>query len=192
METALNNSSSLQLHYILNEEDLLNLQLYHASKNENFKKQRIKDKYRIIGLSLLCGLILFLDGDYSFYSYYFLGSAFVFLLVYPWWSKWFYKRLLKSKVTNTYKSSFPQTIKLALHNKSIDLISKQQSYTFEIHNLHMVTEIKDYFFIQISNFPPIIIPKKEMPDTNLIQKQLEQYNIEFKVPFISDFEYEWK
>ncbi|MBK5721355.1 hypothetical protein JGH11_10770 [Dysgonomonas sp. Marseille-P4677] len=191
METALK-QDSLQIHYTLNEEDFLNLQLYHAFKNEDFKKQRIKDKYRIIGLSLLCGLILFFDGYFSIYSYYFLGSAVLFFIVHPWWSKWFYKRLLKSKVINANKDCFPQTTTLILQDKQIDLINNKNSHTFDIHNLLNIEEIQEYFFLQISNFPPIIIPKRQIPNINLIQKQLKQYNKNFDISFITDLEYRWK
>lgn len=56
--------SMLELNYELEEEDLLQLQLYFASKDEMQIKQRRKEKYRMIGLSLLCGLLLFFDEGY--------------------------------------------------------------------------------------------------------------------------------
>lgn len=192
MTTALNSSSTTELRYLLSEEDYINCELYYTSKDNNFQKQRIKDKYRIIGLSLLCALILFFDGDYEIYAYYFLGSAVILFIIYPWWSKIFYKRMIKSRLTNKYKNSFPQNIGLTLYDKSIELRNSSYIQTFEIYTIKEIIEIQDYFFIQRSNVPPIIIPKKETPDIEPIRERLQQYKTDFNIAFINDEEYKWK
>lgn len=193
MESVKKEARTLEIHYTLNENDFLNLQLYLASNDENFKKQRTKDKYRIVILSLLFGLILFFDSGYNLYSYYFLGSALVFLLIHPWWSKYFYKRIFKSKVIGPLKNSLPQTISLTLREESIDLINKENIRSFYIQDLQAIIEIQDYFFfMQASDSPPIIVPKKEIANISIIYEQLEQYHKDFNISFIKDLQYKWK
>lgn len=193
MESVKKEARTLEIRYTLNENDFLNLQLYLASNDENFKKQRTKDKYRIVILSLLFGLILFFDSGYNLYSYYFLGSALVFLLIHPWWSKYFYKRIFKSRVIGSLKNSLPQTISLTLREESIDLINKENIRSFYIQDLQAIIEIQDYFFfMQVSDSPPIIVPKKEIANISIIYEQLEQYHKDFNIPFIKDLQYKWK
>jgi hypothetical protein len=182
------------LEYKLTADDFLNLQLYHVSTDEAARKQRKKEKYRILGLSVLCGLILLFEGDYQLYSYFFLGSALLFFLIYPWWSAWFYKRMYKRQIAETLKGSFPHTTKLLLDTDVIDVDTKNGYSRFTIHDVKSITETGTYFFITMSQFITVIIPKnrKDNTKTEEIENLLRSYEADYKVPYDKNKDWKWK
>ncbi len=182
------------LEYKLTADDFLNLQLYHMSTDEAARKQRKKEKYRILGLSVLCGLILLFEGDYQLYSYFFLGSALLFFLIYPWWSAWFYKRMYKRQITETLKGSFPHTTKLLLDTDVIDVDTKNGYSRFTIHDVKSITETGTYFFITMSQFITVIIPKNREDNTKTeeIENLLRSYEADYKVPYDKNIDWKWK
>lgn len=187
-------SETITLDYELTEDDFLNLQLYHISTDEAARKQRKKEKYRILGLSVFCGLILLFEGDYQLYSYFFLGSALLFFLIYPWWSAWFYKRMYKRQITETLKGSFPHTTKLLLDTDVIDVDTKNGYSRFTIHDVKSITETGTYFFITMSQFITVIIPKNREDNTKTeeIENLLRSYEADYKVPYDKNIDWKWK
>lgn len=187
-------SETITLDYELTEDDFLNLQLYYISTDEAARKQRKKEKYRILGLSVLCGLILLFDGDYQLYSYFFLGSALLFFLIYPWWSAWFYKRMYKRQISETLKGSFPHATKLLLDTDVIDVDTKNGYSRFTIHDVKSITETGTYFFITMSQFITVIIPKNREDNTKTeeIENLLRSYEADYKVPYDKNIDWKWK
>lgn len=185
---------SVTLEYELTADDFLNLQLYYASTDEAARKQRKKEKYRMLGLSVLCGLILLFEGDYRIYSYLFLGSALLFFLVYPWWSAWFYKRMYKRQIAETMKESFPHATKLLLDAGVIDVDTKNGYSRFTAYDVKSITETGAYFFITMSQFITVIIPKsrKDNTTTEEVESLLKLYEADYKVPYNKNIDWKWK
>jgi len=173
----------------LTENDFLNFQLYYASTDEGTKKLRMKEKYRIIGLSVLCGIILFFDEDYRTFSYFFLGSSVLFLFVYPWWSAWFYKRIYRKQIAETFKGKFPYPMEVSMENDTIGIDSPKGNTSFKTSDIKTIIETKGYFFVMMNQLIYIIIPKIEKSDTENIRKQLGTYEINDQVPFIRNLEW---
>ncbi len=182
----------ITLDYSLTKDDFLFIQLYRASHDEQANKQRRREKYRIIGLSLLCGIVLFLDEEYRYYSYFMLGSGLLFFLVYPWWSAWFYKRMFKKQIEAQFKDQLPYFTKLVMEDEFIEVASPRGNTRFLISDIKSIIETKDHLVILFSEFMSIIIPKKEVPDLNLLQKQIEAYRDNYKIPVTQDFVWKWK
>lgn len=176
----------------LNENDLLNLQLYFASSDEEMKKQRKKEKFRILGLSALCGIMLFFDEGYRTYSYFFLGSALLFVIVYPWWSTWFYKRMYKKQVLSFFKDKLPYHIKVVLSDEHIDIDSPKGNSRIYMDNIKSITETREYFFITTDRTTSITIPKNEAEEAKRIREQLEYYAANSGVLFTQDLGWKWK
>lgn len=182
----------INLDYSLDENDLLNLQLYHASYDEESKKQRRNEKFRILGLSVLCGIMLFFDEDYRMYSYFFLGSALLFLIVYPWWSAWFYKRIYKKQVDNHFRDKLPYRMKAVFSDEYIDIESPKGYSRINISDIQSITETGEYFFIITDRTTTITIPKKEPEKTDEIRQQLESYATTTDIYFTRNLDWKWK
>ncbi|MFV0420450.1 MAG: YcxB family protein [Dysgonomonas sp.] len=176
----------------LSENDLLNLQLFFASSDEEMKRQRKKEKYRILGLSALCSIMLFFEEGYRTYSYFFLGSTTLFLLVYPWWSAWFYKRMYKKQVSTFFKDKIPYRITLVLCNEYIDIESPKGNSRIYINNIKSITETGEYFFIVTDQKTSITIPRNKVVNAKGMQEQLEYYKSNYSVLFNQDLTWKWK
>lgn len=184
--------SMLELNYELGEEDLLQLQLYFASKDEMQIKQRRKEKYRMIGLSLLCGLLLFFDEGHRLLSYFFLGSSVLFFIIYPWWSVWFYKRMYRKHIPESMRVEFPYNTKLLLGNDIIEIETKKGHRHFSVNEMDVITETEYYFFIVTSRQVSIIIPKHRINNTEEVRMQLLRYKENNPVSFVEDLNWKWK
>lgn len=182
----------LELDYELTESDVLNMQLYQISQNQEFNKQRKREKIRLIGLSFLFGIILFFDEGFRFFSYFFLGSAVLFFLIYPWWSEWFYKRTLRKEVISKYKDTFPYRLNLVLNDDTLETKTIKGHRAFNISDIKSIAENKNYFFIGTVDQLSIIIPKAQINDLSNIYKQIEYYTSHHNIQFISDLNWRWE
>lgn len=182
----------INLDYSLNETDLLNLQLYFASTDEEIRKQRKREKYRMLGLSVLCGIMLLFDENYRIYSYYFLGTAILFYIVYPWWSAWFYKRLYKKQVSSSFKDKLPYNMRILLSNEYIEIENDKGHRQIQIKNIKSFIETKQYFFITTDQTINIPIPKNSIEEAVKIREQIAYYTVNSGVPFTKDLNWKWK
>lgn len=182
----------INLTYSLSETDLLNLQLYFASVDEEAKKQRKKEKFRTLGLSALCGIMLLFDGHYRIYSYFFFGATLLFFIVYPWWSAWFYKRMYKKQISSFFKGKLPYHMTITLGNEHIEIESQKGHSSTNINDLKSIIETEGYFFIMSGQTSSVIIPKSTDEETERIREQLENYAVNSAIPFIRDLNWKWK
>jgi hypothetical protein len=182
----------LELDYGFGEEDFLQLQMYFASKDEEQIKQRKKEKYRIIGLSLLCGLLLFFDEGYRLLSYFFLSSSVFFFAIYPWWSVWFYKRMYRKYISESMRADFPYNTKLLLGNDVIELNTKKGHCHFSVNDMDAIIETGYYFFIMTSRQVTVIIPKHQLNNTEEVRMWLLRYKEYSPVSFVEDLNWKWR
>jgi len=191
-EEMLSDQKILHLQYSTIENDLINQQLYFLSQDENFTKQRKKEKYRIIALSIVCGGVLLIDQTFSFLPFYFFGSAILFFIIYPWWSKWFYKRIIKTRVINKQKDIFPQDTIITFGEDFINVTFNQIETSIPFSHFFRIIEIPDYFFILTSNYPIINIPKNQITDSKYASTYLKDYCESHGISFVADNNYKWK
>ncbi len=184
--------SMLELNYELEEEDLLQLQLYFASKDEMQIKQRRKEKYRMIGLSILCGLLLFFDEGYRLLSYFFLGSSVLFFIIYPWWSVWFYKRMYRKHISESMRAEFPYNTKLLLGSEFIEIETKKGYRHYDVKEMDTIIETEHHFFIVTSRQVSIIVPKHRMNNAEEVKMRLLRYKENNQVSFVEDMYWKWK
>ncbi|MDU1889744.1 MAG: hypothetical protein E6767_03560 [Dysgonomonas sp.] len=176
--------------YTLTEEDFLYLQLYTASKDENVKKQRKMEKYRLAGFSVICGLVLLFDDFYQYYAYFLLVGSVLLLFVYPFWSAWYYKRMFKKRIHETYKDRFPSESMIGMNDESISITNQGGHYTFIPSDVNSIVETGKYFYLKLNQFI-CVIPKTKV-DEKIIQDQLMRYHNIYNVTYITDLDWKWK
>ncbi len=187
------NRKMIAFAYDLEKEDYLNFQLYTSSTDENFIKQRKKERYRISLLTLIFGCVLFFEDGYRLYSYCFLGTSVLYFLFYSWWAAWYYKRAYRQQIEQHFKDSLPYHMEVSLVEDSVSIRTAKGSRRIEASQLSSITEIKDYFFVEESVYSTaIIIPKEPLQDAGAVRTMLMSYAESFNIEYSSNLDWEWK
>jgi len=182
----------MELHYTLSAEDYLELQLYNLSRDENYKKQRNRDRFRLPGLSLLFGAILLFDGMNNILAYVFIASSILFFIFYPQWSAWFYKRMCKRKINENLKDGVHYPVKLLLGEDVIEIDSMRGHNYFNVHDINCVVEIDGYYFMMMNQYVSIIVPKVQIVDEEQLSVQFENYRKHKGIRFVSELDWKWQ
>lgn len=183
----------IRLAYDLEKNDFLNSQLYVLSIDENFKKQQKKEKYRIVGITLLFACILFFDESYRTTSYFFFATSVLYFLFYPWWAAWYYKRMYRQQIERHFENSLPYHMEIDLLESSINVRTTKGNQQIAGSRLSFIKEIKDYFFIvEDISFTTIIIPKESLQDENTVRDMLMSYTRISNAKYSSDLDWKWK
>lgn len=102
--------------------------------------------------------------------------------------------MYKRQISETLKGSFPHTTKLLLDTDVIDVDTKNGYSRFTIHDVKSITETGTYFFITMSQFITVIIPKNREDNTKTeeIENLLRSYEADYKVPYDKNIDWKWK
>jgi len=179
----------IELNYSLKKEDYLIFQLFAATKNPVMKKQRRTSRFLILIILALIGF-LFLNSN-TLMSYYFFFAAAAFFLVYPLYSKWFYKRHFKKHADQFFD---PDTgiLSVRFSNLYMETSDKKGNSSVKFSELMSITETGDYFFIQITKANYIIIPKREVADVEALRDHLQRSGSEQNIPYSTELNWKWK
>lgn len=179
--------------YDLGKKDFLNFQLYTSSTDENFIKQRKKERYRISLLTLIFGCVLLFEDGYRIYSYCFLGTSVLYFIFYSWWAAWYYKRAYRQQIEQHFKDSFPYHMEVSLTEDSVSIRTAKGSRRIETSRLSSITEIKDYFFVEEGvSSTAIIIPKEPLQDERAVRDMLVSYAQSFNIEYTTNLDWKWK
>lgn len=182
----------ISLNYELKSEDFLNLHLYYTSFSEDFIKQRLRTRYRTAALSAVVAIVMLIDSDTRWIGIFFAASAVVFYFVYPWWSRWFFRRMIKKQVDEKYKDRVPQNMNLVLRNDSIEVESSSGKQYYTMNDIEGIIETNDYFFIEVSDFLKVILPKQAISNIDEVKTIFEEYHKNYNLNFLSDLNWAWK
>jgi len=186
-------STMIELNYQLSEEDFLDLQLFYVSTDEEQIRKRKKDKYRLLGLFALCAAVMLLDGDFSLYTYFFLAGFGIFLIIYPWWSTWFYKRMYKRQISQQTEDTFPYPLHLQLEEDYFDITSPKGDTHIKALEITCIVETGNYFFIVTGKFASITsIPKNQLQNEDVIRERLSHYARIAGIEYSSQPDWKWK
>lgn len=187
------NKKMIAFAYDLGKKDFLNFQLYTSSTDEAFNKQRKKERYRIAGLTLLFGCILFFEEGYQIYSFCFLGTSVLYFIFYSWWAAWYYKRTYRQQIEQQFKDTLPYHMEITLTEDSVNVHTIKGSRRIGTSQLSSITEIKDYFFVEEGVYSTaIIIPKEPLQDVGAVRDMLMFYAESFNIKYSTDLDWKWK
>ncbi len=161
----------MTIEYSLTEDDFLEYQFYIASKSKLNRKRRTQARIFIS----LAYLIL---GAYFLYQHenYVIGGALVIFAVswfvlYPYYSKWRYRRYLKGFIRENYSNRVNQSATLILDSDAIEAKSGSSKSSIAYSEIESLIERENHFFIQLVTNLSLIVPKRAlMNDAELISK----------------------
>lgn len=183
----------MQISYQIKEEDYLTHQLYTASKSKAIKRKRFV-------FWLIAPLAYASMGYLSYFQFrqydvgMVMGGLSIFwLITYPFYSRWNYKRHYSKHIKKHLKEQFDQQVSLELADKHLVISdAKDNSNKIAFSTLKEIVELPDHFLIRLAASSSIILPKREFKEIKELQKFLGLIVTRHKVPFRKDIKWKWR
>ena len=171
----------------LDENDYLTHQLYTASKTPRIKKARIKG-WILTTVAFLALTYLFFENNNGFLALYFLILSVLSLTLYPFYSRWRYKKHYQKYIADTYKNRFGEECTLEITEDIIFTKDRTGELKINTSEIEVINEIRDFYFVKLKTGGSLIISKvKTEPDeletikkglNDLVEKKRIKHNVE--------------
>jgi hypothetical protein len=154
----------------LDENDYLIHQLYTASKTPRIKRARIRG-WILTTVAFLSMTYLFFENGNDLLGFYFLFASLLSLVLYPFYSRWRYKRHYKRFIADTYKNRFGEECTLEINEDVI--LTKDRTGEAKINSseIEEISEIRDFYFLRLRTGGSLIISKVKTDAQELVKLQ---------------------
>jgi hypothetical protein len=146
----------------LEKEDYLRFLLFTASKSKRMRTKRIRS-WILTTLVFLCIGLVFYQKEDKFTAYYFMISAAICLLLYPFYYRWRYKQFYEKYIHQNYKNRIGVETEVGFADGFMTSKNRFGEEKIRLTEIEFIYEIKDNLFIRMKNGETIIIPCKS-PD----------------------------
>jgi len=158
----------MYIEFSLNKEDYLVFQLYASSQSKALRNSILK--------SWFLTPIFFIAIGMSFYFYMgiiypiaFFSTAFVWIIVYPVYSRRILVRNYTKNIDEYYGSRFGKTGKLTINEENIIMEDLSGETKLRFNEVVQIIEIQEYYFLGLKNGSSIIIPKNRVDYFTLLK-----------------------
>ena len=177
--------------YSLDENDFLQHQLFVASKSERIKKQRTRG-WLIYTVSFFMLGFLFHQSENIVLAYYFSICGLTFLLFFPFYQNWYYKRHYQRVVIDNSKSRFGQIENLSFTDKFVEMSDTTGESKILLQEIENVTETGKYFYLKMKAAGHLIIPKSKIDNVDVVRNEFKELCKRLSINFASDLNWKWK
>ncbi|MBL0742537.1 YcxB family protein [Chryseolinea lacunae] len=174
----------------LTEHDYLTYQLYTASKSPSVRKGRLR-RWLFTTITFAAMAFLFADRDDLFLFYYFVVATLLSLTLYPFYSRWRYKRHYEKYIREVYKNRFGEEATVEIGDEQLVTKDKTGEGKFNISGIEAVNEIADYYFIKMVTGPSLIVPKRN-PDIDKFRSDLTSLVATHGIAHNVELDWRWK
>lgn len=172
--------------YKIDKEDLLEFQLYTASKSDILAKKRRNNRAVLVAASLVFSGYFF-TSDEMILGIYFAVMVVLFLLFYYKYFTWKQRLNYGRFIQANYSSRFGMEERLEIFPDKIFVKDNFGEGDVKASELTGVVEIGTHFFINLSSGTSLIIPKAQI-DVSTMKKELTN----LKTPFEEKLNWSWK
>lgn len=121
------------------------------------------------------------------------GLALFWLIFYPFYSKWNYKRHYTKHINENLKGQFDQVVNMELGNEFVTIRdAKGNNSNITYDSLKEIIELPEHFLIRLATSSSIILPKREFKNIKELQKFLGLIVTRHKTPFKKDVQWKWR
>ncbi|WP_338793783.1 YcxB family protein [Bernardetia sp. Wsw4-3y2] len=178
----------MKIEYTLQEEDFLEYQLYTTSKSESIRKKRLLSKFAVPALYVLLGVFFYFydNNKNAILICIFLGA--LWLLIYPFYSKYRYKRFYLNHIKKKYTDRLDHVDALKLGNNNYFYIKEQgEEGKIKTSDISKLIELKEHFFLQTKKGGAIILPKTYILNIDGFKQKIADLEIDY----VDDTAWKW-
>jgi hypothetical protein len=170
----------MKIEYTLKEEDFLEYQLYTTSQSKSIQKKRLIAKFAVPCMYLLIGVIFYFYDNNQNAILICIFLAALWLLFYPLYSKYRYKRFYLNHIKKNYKDKLDHVDALKLGNNTYFYVKEQgKEGKVRTTDADKLIELKDHFFLQMKKGGAVIIPKIYVLNTEAFKQKMVDLNIDY-------------
>ncbi|MEO5890891.1 MAG: YcxB family protein [Ferruginibacter sp.] len=177
--------------FTLTENDLLQSQLFIASKTARIKRQRVKTWLVYSIAILLIGLMFYQSGNIVM-TYYCLIFGIIFLCFFPLYQKSYYKKHYQRFIADTYKNRFGKTTTINFTEQYIETIDITGESKINLQEVENITETSNYFYVKMKTGGHLVIPKQKPGNIEQLRQEFKSICGKLSVHFIDDLTWRWK
>jgi hypothetical protein len=175
----------------LDENDFLTYQLFTASRTPRVKNGRIR-AWGITTGCFACLALLFFQSNNEFLGYYFLAATALCATLYPFYSRWKYKKHYLKYIRDTYKNRFGEECDLEIKADSILTRDRSGESTINISEIEEINEIRDHCFVKFRTGVALIISKSKTKDIDTIISDLKGIATRLGIQYNDQPDWRWR
>lgn len=174
----------------LDEKDHLTFQLYIASKTKRIQNIRLKSWiYTTVALASLA--FLFHISNNKFLRNYFLAFTILSAFLYPFYSRYRYKKHYARHVRENLKNMINTPFTIRFDETSINTVDKTGSTTTHKTEITEIIELNEYFFLKTTYGYSMVIPKRQSSEIPDLDNQLNEI-VKQGASYTKDLDWAWK
>lgn len=180
----------MTIKFALTADDLLEYQLYFVSNNKSLKIRKNIVHWGIGCLYVIIGTFFTFSGEpgkFGTVDIFFAVFGVIWLIFYPAYRRWRFKRYYKKQVLENYSNKIGRVTELTIHDDHIysndGMVELKTKYD-EIENL---IELKNHVLIKFKGPSAFIISKDNIYDLDEMKRLLQSK----KVSSIDDTKWKW-
>lgn len=150
----------------LTKDDFLAHQLFNASRSERIRKKRRRNRYIVSILYIIIGLCFYLL-DKSYPAVIFPVIGFVWIFVYPLWSRRQYRRHYAAHIDDHYSYRIGRKMNLSVEEDSLVTQDETGEGRVALSEVDGIFEIPSHFLIHLKTGVSFILPKSSLPENDL-------------------------
>lgn len=172
----------MTIRYSLSESDLLEYQLYVASKSEQIKKNRLRSRLVIPILYVIFSTIIISQGKVEL-GIGFLIAAILWFILYPLREKRRYMRHYKAFIQENLKHRIGETIELEISPEQYKTKETAAASVINTSETEIIVELKTTILIRLKGGKAFIIPKSEVENLISLTNTLTDLALVLNVSF---------
>ena len=172
--------------YKIDKEDLLEFQLYTASKSEVLAKKRKNNRAFLVAVSVLFAGYFF-SSDEMIMAIYFSAMVVLLVLFYSKFFSWKQKLNYQRFIEANYSSRFGMEESLETFPDKIHVRDNFGEGDVNASELKGIVEIGTHFFINLESGSSLIVPK-----TQINAAELKNDLARLKIPMEEELNWSWK
>jgi hypothetical protein len=166
----------MKIEYKIEENDYLEFQLFTASKSNRIRQRKVTSWILITLISLFSGGYFYLKNHLPM-TIYFGITALISAILYPIYFKWRHKKHYKKHIRENYHKQFGTTKQLEITAEYIYSSDSAGEGKIKVSEVDEINETQNHFFLKISTGLSLIIPKREINDSDLLKNEMEGFGL---------------
>lgn len=178
--------------FSLEEADYLAHQLFVASTSKPSIQRRRKSW---IMTTLAFGLFAYLmdQSDNEFLRNYFLGATLLSMFLFPFFSRWRYRKHYKKQVGEHFSKSFGKKATVEFQAKHISTEDENDSESkISYSQVESINELPEHFLIRLDNGQSLILPKNKIEQLDQLKTDLHELGKKVRLELTDDTNWKWK